>query len=281
MAKKKVEQREDARQVIPADMLYNELSLLIEKNKQKVVSHAKSTINLLFWQVGKRINDKILHNKRAEYGAQIIPALAERLSATYATYSRNFELRNLRRMMQFADEFPDKKIVSTLSTQLSWSHIIELLPLQTMDAKLFYANEAIVQGQGIRELRKAIATKTFERKQIANTQVSKNSKIPMNTFKDPYMFDFFGIQNLYLEKDVEEAILHDLENFILELGKGFAFAGRQYRIILDNTVGMSSHFELKVLMFSMRPQKSYRPGERGIKPRRAVKRTMSGDGRGA
>jgi hypothetical protein len=71
--------------------------------------------------------------------------LAEKLSAKYG---RNFELRNLRRMMQFASEFPEKKIVSTLSTQLSWSHIIELLPLQSIEAKLFYVNETIGQGLG-------------------------------------------------------------------------------------------------------------------------------------
>jgi predicted nuclease of restriction endonuclease-like (RecB) superfamily len=137
-------------------------------------------------------------------------------------------------MMQFAAEFPDKKIVSTLSTQLSWSHIVELLPLQTIEAKLFYINEITEQGLGIRELRKSIATKAFERTQIANTQISNKSKIPLNTFKDPYMFDFFGLQNAYLERDVEEAILRELENFILELGKGFAFVERQKRMIIDN-----------------------------------------------
>ncbi|MDR1839414.1 MAG: DUF1016 N-terminal domain-containing protein, partial [Treponema sp.] len=124
----------NAKQILSEETLFNELSLLIEKNKQKVVSQVKSTVNLLFWQIGKRINEEILHNKRAEYGAQIIRNLAERLSSEYGS---NFELRNLRRMMQFANEFSDKKIVSTLSTQLSWSHIVELLPLQTLEAKLF------------------------------------------------------------------------------------------------------------------------------------------------
>jgi predicted nuclease of restriction endonuclease-like (RecB) superfamily len=212
------------------DSLYKELSILIEKSKQKVISQAKSAVNLLYWQIGKRINDEILNNKRADYGKQVISNLAALLSAEYG---RSFELRNLRRMMQFADEFPDKKIVSTLSTQLTWSHIVELLPLKSIEAKLFYANEIITQVLGIRELRKNIDAKTFERTQIANTQISKKSKIPLNTFKDPYMLDFLGLQNAYLEKDVEEAILRDLESFILELGKGFAFVERQKRMIID------------------------------------------------
>ncbi|MCL2231493.1 MAG: PDDEXK nuclease domain-containing protein [Treponema sp.] len=210
--------------------LFRELSFLIEKSKQKAVSQVKSTANVLFWEVGKRINNEILHSKRAEYGAQVIANLAEKLSVNYG---RSFELRNLRRMMQFAGEFPDKKIVSTLSTHLSWSHVIELLPLQTTDAKLFYAHEAIEHNFGIRELRKSIAAKTFERTQIANTQISEKSKIPKNTFKDPYLFDFFDLHSAYLEKDVETAILRDLESFILELGKGFAFVERQKRMIID------------------------------------------------
>jgi hypothetical protein len=111
------------RPIISEDTLYKELSYLIEKSKQKVVSQVKSTVNILFWQVGKKINDEILHNRRAEYGAQIVANLAARLTAQYG---RSFELKNLHRMMQFAENFPDRKIVVTLSRQLSWSHIITI-----------------------------------------------------------------------------------------------------------------------------------------------------------
>ena len=107
------------------EVLFKDLSLLIEKSKQKVLSQVKSVVNLLFWQVGKRINDEILDNKRAEYGAQIIPNLAEKLSAKYG---RNFDEKNLRRMLQFAECFPEKKIVVTLSRQLSWSHFLAITP---------------------------------------------------------------------------------------------------------------------------------------------------------
>jgi hypothetical protein len=116
-------------QILPEETLFRELSLLIEKSKQKVVSQVKSTVNLLFWQIGKRINEVILHNKQAEYGALIIRNLTEKLSSEYGS---NFELRNLRRMIQFTNEFSDKKIVSTLSTQLSWSQFIVVIPLKIM-----------------------------------------------------------------------------------------------------------------------------------------------------
>jgi predicted nuclease of restriction endonuclease-like (RecB) superfamily len=232
---------------LPNDILFLELSTLIEKSKKKAISQAQSAVSILFWQIGKRINEEILHNKRAEYGKQIVPDLAEKLSEKYG---RNFELRNLRRMMQFADQFPDKKIVSTLSTQLTWSHVIELLPLDTIEAKLYYAEGAATQGLGVRDLRKQIATKTYERTQIANAQLSSGSKIPVNTFKDPYIFDFFELKDAYLEKDLETAILRDLENFILELGKGFAFVGRQKRMILDG-----EDFYLDLLFYHRRQKR--------------------------
>jgi predicted nuclease of restriction endonuclease-like (RecB) superfamily len=220
----------NTKQTLPEETLFRELSLLIEKSKQKVVSQVKSTVNLLFWQIGKRINEEILHSRRAEYGAQIVSNLAEKLSAQFG---RSFEVKNLRRMMQFAEQFPNRKIVVTLSRQLSWSQFITIIPLKTSDERLFYANLIIQDFLSVRELRHQIEKKTFERTKIANTQISKKSKIPPSTFKDPYMFDFLDLKSAYLEKDVETAILRDLENFILELGKGFAFVERQKRMIID------------------------------------------------
>jgi hypothetical protein len=154
----------NVKQIIPEETLFRELSLLIEKSKRKVVSQVKSTVNLLFWQIGKRINEEILHSKRAEYGAQIIQNLAERLSFEYGS---NFELRNLRRMMQFANEFSDKKIVSTLSTQLSWSQFIAIIPLKTTDERLFYANLTIQDFLSIRELRFSLMKGIFLWSQFA------------------------------------------------------------------------------------------------------------------
>ncbi|MEY4876724.1 MAG: hypothetical protein RL708_1873 [Bacteroidota bacterium] len=217
--------------------LLNELSKLIEQSQQQVVAQVNSTLTLLFWQVGKRINNEILKNKRADYGKQIVPTLSVQLEKSYG---RNFELGNLRRMMQFAEQFPDMQIVATLSRQLSWSHFRELIPLKSQESKMFYAESIVSQGLGIRDLRKQIATKTFERTAIANLQIAANPTIG-NTFKDPYFLDFLGLQNTYLEKDLEQAILRELEAFILELGSGFAFVERQKRMIID---GEDFHLDL-------------------------------------
>ena len=148
-------------------------------------------------------------------------------------YGKNFELRNVQRMMQFAEQFTDIEIVVPLSRQLSWSHFVQLLPLKNWEARLFYAQASMQQVLGIRELRQLMATKAFERASIANTQLITGSPVLFNTFKDPYILDFLGLKDDYLERDLETAILKELERFILEIGKGFAFVERQKRMIID------------------------------------------------
>lgn len=218
--------------------LLAELSQLIEQSQQQVVAQANSTLTLLFWQVGKRINQDILQNKRADYGKQIVPTLSAQLMEKYG---KNFELGNLRRMMQFAEQFPNSEIVVPLARQLSWSHFLILIPIKNQEAKMFYAQKAATEILGKRELRKQIAAKTFERTAIANLQNTSANPAIHNTFKDPYLLDFLGLQNTYLENDLEQAILRELEAFILELGKGFAFVERQKRMIID---GEDFHLDL-------------------------------------
>ncbi|MCB9032255.1 MAG: DUF1016 domain-containing protein, partial [Chitinophagales bacterium] len=149
-------------------LLFNELSQLIEKNQQQVIKQVNSTLTLLFWQVGNRINQDILDNKRADYAKAIVANLSIQLQNKYGN---NFELKNLRRMIQFANQFNDFQIVVTLSRQLSWSHFLTLLPLKEMEAKLFYAQKTAMELLSVRDLRKQIATKTYERTQIANLQI--------------------------------------------------------------------------------------------------------------
>ena len=171
-----------------------------------------------------------MQNQRADYGKRIVATLARQLTEKYG---RNFEEKNLRRMLQFAEQFPEKEIVGPLARQLSWSHFLLLLPLKTKEAKLFYAQKTIEGRLGKRDLRELISRKAFERTAIADAQLAPNSAVPQGTFKDPYLFDFLGLKNDYLESDLETAILRELENFILEFGKGFTFVERQKRMIID------------------------------------------------
>jgi len=218
--------------------LFNDFSQLIEQSKQFVVVQANSVLTLLFWNIGKRINDVILQNKRADYGKRIVPTLSAQLTEKYG---KNFELRNLRRMMQFAEQFPSLEIVSPLATQLSWSHFVELMPIKDEKARMFYASESANSNWGKRELRQAIERKTFERTEIANIQLTSTSPVPFNVFKDPYLLDFLNLPKFFHENDLENAILKELERFILEMGKGFTFVERQKRMIID---GEDHHLDL-------------------------------------
>ena len=222
--------------------LIDNIAALIENAHASVQIYANSSLTMLFWNIGKRINDDILQNRRAEYGKQTITALAFELSQRYG---RNFEEKNLRRMMQFSGSFPDEQIVVTLSRQLSWSHFLAIIPQKTAEARLFYARLASEEKLGIRELRRQIERKAFERLSLANFRLEGTSNIPFDTFKDPYILDFLQLKDVYLEKDMESAILRELEAFVLELGKGFAFVERQKRMIIDG-----EDFYLDLLFFN-------------------------------
>jgi hypothetical protein len=149
--------------------LISDISLLIEQSQRHIATQANSALTQLFWQIGKRINDEILLNKRADYGKQIVVTVSRQLETKYG---RSFSDRNLRRMMQFATVFNDFKIVTPLATQLSWSHFIELFPLKTDEARMFYAQKSIEESWGKRALKEQIERKAFERNEIANTQLS-------------------------------------------------------------------------------------------------------------
>ena len=183
-----------------------------------------------------------MKGERAEYGRQVITSLADVL---VTQYGRSFEAKNLRRMMQFAELFDDLEIVVPLARQLSWSHFLIIIPLKSMDARQFYAKQAVQSGWSKRELRKQIERKAFERSEIADSKLElRKTSALAGHFKDPYFLDFLGLKDGYLEDELEQALISELEQFILELGNGFAFVERQKRMIIDG-----DDFYLDLLFF--------------------------------
>jgi predicted nuclease of restriction endonuclease-like (RecB) superfamily len=223
------------------NFLIRELANIIDQSKHELRRQVNSTITLVYWQVGVKINTHILENKRGEYAKEIVSTVSTQLKERYG---KSFELRNLRRMMQFSELFPDLNILVPLSSQLSWSHFVELLTLKNKVARDFYAHKISEGNWSIRETRKQIERKAFERKEIANLQLTDERPDLQNTFKDPYFLDFLGLKDGYLENDLESAILKELELFILEMGTGFAFVERQKRMIIDG-----EDFYLDLLFF--------------------------------
>ncbi len=173
--------------IVATDALFQELSALIDKSRQQLASIVNNTVPVLFWHIGGRIRTHVLQNKRAEYGKQIIATLSRQLTSAYGN---SFEEKNLRRMMQFAEQFTDIEIVVTLSRQLSWSHFLVLLPIKNKEAKIFYAQMCAKEMWGVRELRKQIENKVYERKSLANIQLHQENDVSTMVFQDPYFLDF-------------------------------------------------------------------------------------------
>ena len=215
----------------PESILFSNVVKIIEKRKFSAMSAANSQIVSMFWEIGKYINSAVLGLERAEYGKRIVATLSRQLQQKYG---KPFDDKNLRRMMQFATQFDDEQIVVTVSRQLSWSHVLALLPLETIEEKLYYAEEVNKGFLGVRDLRHLIARKAFLRRNNANLQLTRQSKVPFNAFKDPVILDTLGLKDNYLEADLEQAILRDIESFILEFGVGFTFVARQKRISIEN-----------------------------------------------
>lgn len=220
------------------DTLLTELCSLIETARQQVAHTANATLTMLYWHVGHRIRREVLNDQRAEYGEQIVSTLSTQL---VRAYGQSFGLRSLRRMMQFAETFPDEAVVAALSRELSWSHFIEILPLKQPLEREYYAELCRVERWSVRTLRERIGSQLYLRTAIAKkpdsvVQAEINhlrvggQMTPDLVFRDPYMLDFLGLPRDYSERDLEDAILREMERFLMELGVGFAFVARQKRI---------------------------------------------------
>ena len=197
---------------------------------------------MLNWKIGKRIQSYILQNERADYGKEILATLSQELSAELG---RGYSYSSLTRMVKFGKVFPDGEIVATLSQQLGWSHFKELLPLKQPLQREFYAEMCRLERWSVRTLRAKIDSMLYERtslskkpEEVVQSELAKlrqqDQLSPSLVFKDPYILDFLGLQDRYLERDLEDAILREIESFLLELGSGFAFLARQKRLSIDS-----------------------------------------------
>ena len=221
-----------------APALLNDVRQLIEQARAHVASAANSAQTLLYWQVGERIRREVLGEARADYGEQIVSTLSTQL---VQAYGRGFSEKSLRRMSQFAEVFADAQIVATLARELSWSHFIEILPRKQPRERECYAEMCRIERWSVRTLRERIGSQLYLRSAVAKkpegviaqelSHLREGGQItPDLVFRDPYMLDFLGLPDGYSERDLEAAILRDMERFLLELGAGFAFVARQKRI---------------------------------------------------
>lgn len=215
---------------------------IIDKGRRLAAVQVNATLTMTYWLVGRAIVVNALRNDRAEYGQQIVATLSQQLKGRYGS---GFDRTNVTRMVAFARAFPEHDDAARIGQQVSWSHVREMLTLKSDAAQRFYIEEAATKHLSVRELRAAIARKAYERRETANSQIPEGSAVPRDTFRDPLILDTLGLHDSYLEKDLEAAILRDVQAFLLEVGQGFAFIASQKRM----TIG-GDDFYLDLLFFS-------------------------------
>ena len=222
--------------------LVDDLRQIINQTRSRVASSVNSELTLMYWHIGERINREVLGNKRATYGKQIVSQVATQLQAEFG--SKGFDEKNIRRMMQFASQFPDIQIVAPLVRQLSWTHFLHVMPIKNPLAREFYITMAAAERWSKRTLEAKIDGMLFERTVIATkpdelirqelaTLRNDNVLSPDLVFKSPYFLEFTGLKGMYSERSLEDSLVAHLEQFILELGVGFTFIERQKRMIID------------------------------------------------
>ena len=221
-------------------LLSEEQAAFIESIKQEIrtaqhraLRQVNQEMILLYWNIGRMLNEHVA------YGNQFIEQLAREVRSSFPSL-RGFSVRNLRYMQKFAREVADNRILQTVSAELSWSHNVLLLDkLKEKKQRLWYAQEAIKNGWSVRVLEHQIEWHLYERQveapKITNFDKllpSPQSELATQMMKDPYVFDFVGMREGMLERDLEEALVHNVTKMLLELGQGFAFLGHQYHIVV-------------------------------------------------
>ncbi|MCR5573916.1 MAG: PDDEXK nuclease domain-containing protein [Bacteroidaceae bacterium] len=236
--------------------LIQDLRQIIEQARVRVAATANYELTMMYWHIGERINREVLDNQRAEYGRQIVAQVARQLQEDFG--KKGFDVKSIRRMMQFADLFADEQIVARTARQLTWSHFIEVLPLKDDLQREFYITMAASERWSRDRLRKEIDGMLFERTAISGKpdefikkelSTLRNDSVmsPDLVFKSPYFLEFTGLKGFYSEKTLEDCLLAHLEQFIIELGNGFSFVARQKRMIIDG-----EDFKLDLLFYHRR-----------------------------
>lgn len=231
--------------IVPSQLL-DDIRHLIQTGRDRIAQTVNTELVLLHWHIGDRIHRDILNKERAGYGEQVVEALGKVLTAEYG---RGFGRRNLFNMIRFAEVFPDPTIVQTLSAQLAWSHFLEIIYLKDSLQQTFYAEMCRVERWSVRTLRAKVRGMLYERTAISRkpeelviqelTALRDEDRMtPDLVFRDPYLLDFLGLADTYSERDLEMAILREIERFLLELGSDFCFVARQKRM----TIGQEDYY---------------------------------------
>lgn len=225
-----------------SDHLYDGVTEIIDNSKKQVAVYVNAHSSMTFWNVGKYIIEDLNYQTYSAYGQKILATLSQRLMARYG---KGFTYSALTRMMKVARIYNDPEMFATLSQTLTWSHFLELITIEDDTKRLFYQQMGIAEHWSVKQLRNKQDEMAYERSLLAVKpddmmvktleNISPHHMEPDVVLKSSYVLDFLGLSGYYSEEDLENAIAKQLENFILELGQGFAFLERQKRFTIDGT----------------------------------------------
>jgi len=236
--------KQDDKIIAGLQILYENVTALINNSKSNIVVSVNKELVLLYWNVGNTIHQFILEGTRAAYGKKIIVKLSELLNREYG---KGWSKQQLNHCVRCAEVFDEEQILYAVSRGLSWTHIRTLTFEKDELKRKFYLEMSIAQKWSTRTLNGQIDKMLFERTAIAQEpekqieqalEELRNNEQPLNPdlfFKNTYVLDFLGLKSTYSEKELEDALIAHIEQFILELGDGFAFIERQKRIPIDST----------------------------------------------
>lgn len=232
--------------------LFQKIANLLQTARQTVVRAVNQTMVYTYYEIGRMIvQDEQQGKERAEYGKQVLKELSKRLTAEF---DKGFSADNLENMRRFFLAYSISETASRNFT-LSWSHYIKLMRIQNPDERSFYEIECVANNWSLKELQRQYDTALYERLALSRDkegikQLAEQGQIlqkPLDFLKDPYILEFLDLpeQHHYSENDLETAIIDKLEHFLLELGKGFTFVARQFRMTIDE-----KHFKADLVFFN-------------------------------
>ena len=230
-------------QLSPNNPMILEIRELLEKSRKNIAQQVNTELLTTYWNIGRIIVEYEQQSQlRAEYGKQTLKELSKELTREFG---KGFSRSNLQNMRAFYLAYEK---CQTPSGKLAWSHYCELLTISDEGKRSFYEKEAVNSGWSVRELKRQIESSLYERLLLSNGDTNKEKVLPLaqkgieiaqpaDIIRDPYVFEFLGIpeNKPYLESDLEQALVMQIEKFLLELGRGFMFVGTQQRITLNNT----------------------------------------------
>jgi len=238
-----------SKDIILTDELYNTVRTIIERGRNKAYKAVNFAMVEAYWSIGKIIVEATIRDERSTYGAEIIKKLSEKLTKEFG---KGFDVTNISRIKQFYMTFEN---FAALRQELSWTHYRLLIKVEREDVREFYINECIQNNWSTRQLERQINSFYCQRllasqnKELIRNEIHslEPDLTPMDVIKDPFVLEFLGLKENkdFNERDIEKGLMNNLQEFLLELGKGFSFVARQKRITADG-----DHFYIDLVFYN-------------------------------